>query len=271
MNDEDLLRSALSTMTLDQPPPGDRVGEVRVRIRRRAWQRAVVTGTAVLLVALGAAALVALPGEGTGRESLPAGPPPTVEQREDVYRIPITQLVVRLPGVRFEDALQQVEATLSPLAPPDRIGRKLTETAGPDEDAVRVDFERTVDPTERARLQAAFAALEGAQIALADIDGFDLALAAPLSTSVLKRLRAAGQTVPKIENEALATALGGVYGGDTSSDGRILRVLYTGPALTDEQLATARREVARVAGVTPDEVRLLRGADRDRDPGPGSN
>lgn len=259
MTDEDLLSTALGTMSLDQPPPGDRVGEVRTRIRhRRARQGAVVASAVVLLAGLGAATFTTVQG---GRTQSLTGPPPAVELRQDAYRIPITQLEVRLPEDANETAFLQVEAVLRPLAlRPGRYGLPVfrTVTPGLDRGAVRVNFNRSLTPTERARVRTAFLVLPGAQITLADVDGFDLALVVSLSAPALEQLQA-GPGLPT----SLTTALPGPYGFDTSPDGHVLRLFYAGPALTGEQLASVRREVAQIAGAAPGEVRLLRGADTD--------
>lgn len=66
----DDLRTALQTLTADQPQNGQRSVEVRGRIRRRARQRAAAVG-ALSVVALVGAAAVVLPGPESGRESLP--------------------------------------------------------------------------------------------------------------------------------------------------------------------------------------------------------
>jgi len=66
----DDLRTALQTLTADQPQNGSRTVEVRGRIRRRSRQRALTVGALSVVAAAGAVALV-VPGQGAGPESLP--------------------------------------------------------------------------------------------------------------------------------------------------------------------------------------------------------
>lgn len=258
MIDEDLLRDALAGLGAHPPLPDDRVGAVRRRIRRRARVRAaaaVVAASAVVTV--GVLALPALDG---GRDALP--PARTPVEAGEPYRVTITQAFVQLPGTGYDAALARVTAAVDPLGLPGRTGRPAVDGTSAD-GRVRLDFVRRLTAPERGRLQAALGALPGAAVDLRDVDGFDLRLVAQLSDEVRARVLAEGALVPQTGPGPLADALRGLYGVEPDEQARTLTVTYSGPALTAEELATARREVARLAGADPDEVRLLRGDQRD--------
>lgn len=256
MSDEDLLRSGLATLTLDQPPASDRVGAVRGRIRRRAQRRAAAVGALVAVGLLGTAALV-VPGEG-GRDSLPAQQTSERQAENPDFRLRITQAVVTLPGTPYEEALERVVAALEPLRDlPNRTGRGLDENArknrvGP----VRVDFVRALDTRQREDVRAALARLDGAAVEIRDLDGFDLELVAPMSPQVLAGLQE-GQELPPTVGTALADALDGIYGVSRSGDEVI--VSYTGPALSDARVEAAVRAMAGFTGADVEDVRLRAG------------
>ena len=262
MSDEDLLRSGLATLGTDPPPPADRVAAVGRRVRRQSHVRAAAGGVVAATAALGAAVLV-LTGGGTGREALPAVQPPTagVDAGTGNYRVTITQAAVTVPGATYDQALELVSQALAPLTLPGRTGRPLFDgkATGP----VRVDFVRALDASERGRVTAALSSVPGAQVALQDVAGFDLRLDAPLSAQVRAEVLARGALLPSIGPGALAGALGGLYGVEPDKHARRLIVTYNGPALGEQELATARSEVARLAGVPLNQVRLERGSQAD--------
>ena len=83
MDDEDLLRSGLGTLTASQPAAPDRVGAVRGIVRRRARRRAAVSG-GLALAGVAAAAVLLQPGPVVERTLPPAGPGLTWEPRGDL-------------------------------------------------------------------------------------------------------------------------------------------------------------------------------------------
>lgn len=263
MSDEDLLRSGLATLGTDPPSAGDRVAAVGRRVRRQSRVRAAAGGVVAATAVLGTAAVLVLTGAGAGRDELPAMQPPTagVDAGTGDYRVTITQAMVTVPGATYDQTLALVSQALGPLTLPDHVSRSpsAAKATGP----VRTDFVRALDASERGRVRDVLSAVPGAQVTLRDVAGFNLRLVAPLSAQVRAEVLARGELVPSIGSGPLADALGGIVGVTPDEDARRLIVIYNGPALTEQALATARSEVARLAGVPLEQVRLERNSPAD--------
>lgn len=229
--------------------------------RRRSSRRTTALAGAAAAAVVGTLGALLLPGTGgdpvvpPGRPASQTGPP---ADEAPVSRLTITQAVVTLPGSTLADAVGQVSDALEPTSF-DRTVRNLAQglTTGP----VRVDFHRQLGPGERRQVADALRALPRAEVVLQDVPGSALALVAPLSPAVRADLEATGALVPDLGPGPLSDALGGAYGVVPDEARRRVRVEYLGPALSDQALETARRELGRIAGVPVDQVRLeaLRG------------